>query len=92
MKDILKLRIERMTDAEVEWIIRIFDEYEQAKIKHPNWPKDGIHRAAIVAEEAGELIKACLQYEYETGNIMEIRDEAVQTGAMAFRFLTQLTS
>lgn len=41
--------------------------YHQALFKHPEWPDDVVHCAAIVAEEAeeaGELVRAALQGSY----------------------------
>jgi hypothetical protein len=68
----------------------INEEMEQAEIKFPSWPEDLIHGAAIVVEEAGELIKACLQNRYEKGSLAEVEKEAIQTATMAIRFLENL--
>lgn len=71
----------------------ILNELERAENKFPVWPADITHAGAIVAEESGELIRACLNREYakdgESDALLldECRKEAVQTGAMAFRFL-----
>lgn len=54
---------------------------------HPAWPVDNIYAAAIVAEEAGEVVKAALQATFEGQPKNNIRIELVQTGAMALRFL-----
>lgn len=66
----------------------ICDELRKARAKFPAWPNtDHVHGAAIVAEESGELIRAALQHRFERGSIMELEKEAIQTGAMAIRFL-----
>lgn len=71
----------------------ILNELERAENKFPKWPADIVHAGAIVAEESGELIRACLNREYAKGGesdaqlLDECQKEAVQTGAMAFRFL-----
>jgi len=63
-------------------------ELERAREKFPFWPHDMIHAAAIVAEEAGELIQASLQYHYEEKTTMEECDkEAIHALAMCIRFL-----
>lgn len=62
-------------------------ELSRAKNKFPWWPTDPIHAAAIVQEEAGELIQAALQFTYEKGSTTAMMDEAVQVGAMAVRFI-----
>lgn len=71
-----------------EWIVEVLAELEMAKINHPNFPVDPIHQAAIVAEESGELVRAALQFKYEKGPFFHMHKEAVQTCAMALRFLT----
>lgn len=65
----------------------ILTELERAEKKFPFWPDDIIHAAAIVGEESGELIRAAIQYRYEGGKITDCKKEAIQTGAMAVRFL-----
>ncbi len=38
----------------------VFAELRYAERKFPGWPEDPVHAAAILAEEAGELVKAAL--------------------------------
>lgn len=63
-----------------------------AEKRHPGWPKDMLYAAAIVAEEAGELIQAALDFEAYVGphNTTNMREEAAQTAAVALRFLIGL--
>ena len=72
----------------------IFDairaELERAQSKHPDWPTDIIHAAAIVGEESGELTRAALQWTYEDGDIDETQKEAIQVAVTAIRFLAGL--
>lgn len=74
----------KITDAVYEELIR-------ATAKFPEFPVDMVHRSAIVAEEAGELVQASLDYAYgrEKGPD-KIREEAIQTAAMAFRILLHI--
>lgn len=69
-------------------------EYElhRATAKFPTWPDDPIHAAAVVAEESGELVRAVLQATYEPGkaDMEDVAVEAVQTAAMAVRFLLSM--
>lgn len=76
-------------DPELRRILSlIVAELDKAMRKHSHWPDaDIIHAAAIVAEESGELVRASLQYHYEGGDHAETTKEAIQTGAMAIRFL-----
>lgn len=71
-------------------IEQIQAEVNRAKTKHPNWPEDNIHAAAIVCEESGELIRAALQHKYDGGSIDEMRKEAIQTAATCILFLESL--
>ena len=68
----------------------ILTEVERATKKHPTWPKDKVYAATIVAEENGELTRACLQYESEGGTIDEVKTEAIHVAATAFRLLYNL--
>jgi hypothetical protein len=54
----------------VQWLHlqqEIAQELAKAEAKHPNWPTNLIKQAAIVSEEAGELIRATLLHEDEGG-------------------------
>lgn len=66
-------------------IQQIVDELGRAMQKHPAWPSDIIHQAAIVSEESGEAIRAALQAKYEGGGLSHLQTEYKQTGAMALR-------
>jgi len=68
----------------------ITEEVIRAKKKHPHWPDDIVHQAAIVNEESGELIRAAIQYQYEGADKEEIRKEAIQTAATCIRLLKNL--
>jgi len=71
-------------------IKQILEEVERAEKKHPYWPNDWIHSAAIVCEESGELIRATIQLTYEGGEIESVRHEAIQTAATCIRLLKNL--
>lgn len=69
----------------------VFNELRDAERKFPGWPEDPVHAAAILAEEAGELQKAALDYYYgRHEGTDEMEKEAAQAGAMAIRFLIGL--
>jgi hypothetical protein len=69
----------------------VFDELRKAETKHPSWPTDPIHAAAIVAEEAGELVQASIDHYYTVECKERIIKEAAQTAAMGIRLLINLT-
>jgi hypothetical protein len=88
----------RATDwHEIDKIVdEVIEELRFATAKYPHWPCDSIHAAGIVVEESGELMQACLDHAYEAMNHAgkdterRMRQEAVQTAAMALRFLVNL--
>jgi hydroxypyruvate isomerase len=65
----------------------IFEELKKAEIKFPGWPVDPVHGAGIMAEEAGEAVRAALDLYYGRGCKGDLIKEIAQTGAMAIRFL-----
>jgi len=67
-------------------------EVTRASGKFPSWQTDGIHAASVLAEEAGEVVKEANQMAYEPHktSLNKIKEEAIQTGAMAVRFLMSL--
>jgi hypothetical protein len=84
----LSKQIENLSFAEQECLVMVLDELAYAKEKHPAWPADIIHAAAILSEEAGEVVKECNNVS-ENGRLGydDCVTEAAQTGAMALRFL-----
>lgn len=70
----------------------VFDELRRAEAKFPSWPENMFEGLAILGEEFGELQQAVLQNKYEAQPYSNIRKEAVQTAAMALRFLFNLES
>lgn len=83
----LSLRGANYSEALVKILAAVLDELARAEKKHPHWPDDEIHKAAIVCEESGELLRAAIQFEREGGRSDAMKKEAVQTAAMAVRFL-----
>ena len=75
-------------------IADVRQELARATCKFPLWPTDPLHALAILGEEFGELTKAMLQYTYETNKGVtraDIREEAIQTAAMALRLAMSLS-
>lgn len=74
------------------YIDKVLAEVEKATVKFPTWPTDPLHALAVLGEEYGELNKAVLQFVYEPHKTSyeEIETEAIQTAAMALRFLNSL--
>lgn len=67
-------------------------EMARAVTKFPTWPTDPLHAASVLGEEYGELTKAILEtiYEYPKSTEKDVRKEAIQTAAMALRFLLSI--
>ncbi|KKL72850.1 hypothetical protein LCGC14_2080830 [marine sediment metagenome] len=70
-----------------EIIEAIEEELQRAEKKHPKWPENIFKQAAIVSEETGEMVRACLHLEDEGGSIHQVKDELVQIAAMCIRML-----
>lgn len=72
----------------------VWTELSAALQKFPTWPTDPLHALAVLGEEFGELTKDVLQMTYEPGktNAENVRKEAIQTAAMALRFVASLDS
>lgn len=80
-------------DANVDDLLAIVRaEVVRATQKFPTWPTDPLHASGVVQEESGELAKAVLQCMYEPHKSTEedVRTEAIQTAAMAVRFLLSM--
>jgi NTP pyrophosphatase (non-canonical NTP hydrolase) len=68
----------------------IHQELDFAESKHPRWPADLVHQAAILGEEAGEVIQAALQCTYEGADMTDLKNETLQCAAMCVRLLKNL--
>ena len=70
----------------------ILEEFDRATKIHPDWPTDPVHAAAILSEEAGEVIKAVNNAVTgkKDGKDSDYTTEAIQCGAMCLRFLVNL--
>ena len=62
----------------------------RAELKYPAWPVDAIHAASVLSEEAGELTQSANDFAYDDGSFERMAEEAVQVGAMVFRFLAHI--
>lgn len=73
-------------------IAQALAEIDRAVSKFPTWPTDALHALAVLGEEYGELTKAVLQgvYEPHKNKPGDVRKEAIQTAAMALRFLASV--
>ncbi len=73
-------------------ITEILEEVERATEKFPTWPTDPLHALAVLGEEYGELTKEMLQLVYEPHKTSKakVREEAIQTAAMALRLAMSL--
>lgn len=85
------LKITTDSPETVAIIISILMEVECAEKKHPVWPSCYVKQIAIVAEEAGELVRAGNQLDEGKGTFLEIKEEAIQVAATAIRLLKKLT-
>lgn len=56
----------------------------------PGWPRDIVHDAEILAEEAGEAVQAALQVVYENGSVDALKKDLIHTGAVVIRNLLYL--
>jgi len=73
-------------------VVMVLAEMQRAIHKHPEWPVDNVKRAAIVAEESGELIREANLLDEGKGSLSVLKNECIQTAAMCFRMLDALNS
>lgn len=87
MKQISFLTDDNKTSEAIGMVI---DGLDEAEAKHPEFPSDPVHMAAILAEEAGEVVKATNNFYWHRGDIEEVRKELAHAGAMVLRMLLHL--
>ena len=71
--------------------IDVWEEVTRAQRIFPWWPEDVAHGAAIVVEEAGEILKDANSIRWTQKGVTpkELRIELIQTMAMCMRMLLE---
>ena len=87
--------LEKFTEIEREIrqkqiIQQIVEEVKRAESIHPKWPSDPVHAAAILSEEAGEVVKAVNNVATKHKGDSDYLTEAIQCAAMCVRFLKNI--
>lgn len=80
--------LDRLTHDEVVAVGLVLNELIASKRAWPEWPSDLVYGAAVVAEEAGELVQAALNAHYKGANPELSKSEAEQTAVTAIRFIS----
>ena len=52
-----------------------------------DWPTDIIHQAAVIAEEAGEVVQSANNFVYGAASKEKIKEEVIQTIVTCLRYL-----
>ncbi len=75
-------------------LVAVLSELSRAEKLFPDWPADELYALAIVGEEFGELTKALIDLRQKPHRVTaeDVRTEAIQTAAMALRFLMHFDS
>lgn len=76
--------------VEYEIMFKILAEVKRAESIHPKWPSDPVHAAAILSEEAGEVVKAVNNVATKHKGDSDYLTEAIQCAAMCVRFLKNI--
>lgn len=88
MKTDLKLTLSSPEFAAT--IVSVLQEMGRAQEKHPEWPTCNVKRAAIVCEEAGEVIREANQLDEGRGSLTDLRNELIQCAGTCLRMLDVL--
>lgn len=79
-------------EPQADIVGEILTELERAETIHPNWPTDPIHAAAIMMEEAGEVVKAVNDSVEKGSDTENCKTEAIHAAAMCIRFLKNIST
>lgn len=79
-------------DRVVESVKQVLNELHRAEHLHPIWPSDPVRQVAILVEEVGEAVQVANDIVPGAHKLeMEmLRNELIQSGAMAIRCLINL--
>jgi len=82
-----KLTITTESPEAATALIEILAEMNRAIKKHPVWPMSPVERAAIVVEEAGEVIREANHIREGAGDVQALRMELIQTAGTCIRMI-----
>ncbi len=71
-------------------IASVFAEIERAETLHPVWPRDVVKACSLLAEEAGEAVRAANTFDETRTGKKDIVTEAIHTAATAIRLLKNI--
>ena len=71
-------------------IASVFAEIERAETIHPAWPRDVVKACSLLAEEAGEVVRAANTFDETRTGKKDIITEAIHTAATAIRLLKNI--
>lgn len=78
----------KISDPDIQLFFKqTIHEMNKAAKKHPYWPESPVERAAIVAEEAGEVIREANHIREGIGNTDALYMELIHTAGVCFRML-----
>jgi hypothetical protein len=72
-------------------IVCVLEEMHRAQTKHPTWPTDNVKRAAIVCEEAGEVIREANLLDEGKGSLNTLKRGLIQCAGTCLRMLDALS-
>ncbi|MDD4817426.1 MAG: hypothetical protein PHI85_05595 [Victivallaceae bacterium] len=71
-------------------LAQVFSEIDRAEKLHPAWPRDIVKACSLLAEEAGEAVRAANTFDETRAGKKEIITEAIHTAATAIRLLKNI--
>jgi hypothetical protein len=86
-----EIKITLPNEAFASAIVCVLEEMNRARKKHPEWPVCNVKRAAIVCEEAGEVIREANLIDEGKGSIESLRTELIQCAGTCIRMLNEIS-
>ena len=71
-------------------LAQVMNEIDRAEKIHPAWPRDVVKACSLLAEEAGEAVRAANSFDETRTGRKDIVTEAIHTAATAIRLLKNI--
>ena len=71
-------------------LAQVMSEIDRAEKIHPVWPRDVVKACSLLAEEAGEVVRAANTFDETRTGKKDIITEAIHTAATAIRLLKNI--